>query len=244
MRPRISLVILAFCLAAGCNRTATPDPFAREEDPNVELQGLAVVVAGAVGQAGMAFSDTAASLTGNGPRHLEWARTLADPDASADELREAMLGLVRYDYGRKPPYTDAYAQFAEKSPDALVRASALRALNISRSPKTELFTQGLIDEAAAVRLEAAKALANVPDPSAAPALAGRAVDPREQLDVRIAAADALKHYEDPEPMRALVSLLESDDFGLVWQARRSLVTATGEDHGFDPLEWRKAMLQG
>src|SRR5687768_4172404 len=197
MRSRCLPVILLICLATGCNRTATTDPFAREEDPNVEIQGLAVVVAGAVGQLGMAFNDSAASLTGNSPRYLEWARSMANPDAPPDELREAMLGLVRYDYGRRAPYTQAYKQFAEKSPHALVRATAIRALSISRDETAAtVLVKALEDEAASVRLEAAKALANLPDASAVTGLLARAENADEQLDVRIAAIDALKHYDD------------------------------------------------
>ena len=245
MRATVLLVILALGLSAGCNTTATRDPFAREEDPNVEIQGLAVVVAGALGQTGAALQDTAARIGGRSPKYLEWARALADPNARPDALREAMLGLVDYDYGRKPPYTEAYAEFARNSNHALVRAAAIRALNISRDRSaTGLFIEALEDEAPSVRLEAAKALSNVPDPTAVPALLARARNGSEQLDVRIAAIDALKHAEASDPLLGLVSLLEADDFSLAWQSRRSLITATGEDHGFDSLAWRRALVGG
>ena len=153
--------------------------------------------------------------------------------------RLALIGLAGYDYGRKPPYTDAYLQFARSSQHALIRAAAIRALNISRhKPATPLFVEALADTDFKVRLEAAKALTNIPDADAVPKLVTLATNGEENIDVRIAAVDALKHYQAIDSRRVLVRLLESDDFGLAWQARRSLVTATGEDHGFDVNAWR------
>ncbi len=241
-RPVWLLLACVISAALGCNRTATTEPFARQ-DPNVEIEGLAVVMAGTMGQIGMSISDTTARLVGTRPKSLQWARTLADPEARPDELREAMLGLVRYDYARKEPYTDAYAQRARSSPHALVRASALRALNISRDRNAvPLYIELLDDEDAKVRIEAAKALANIPDDSAAGPLLRAAQNPEENLDARLAAIDALRHYEGQESLLGLVGLLESEEFSVTWQARRSLITATGEDHGFDALAWRRALV--
>lgn len=235
----LPLACAAGLLCAGCYKTAPPDPFARE-DPHVRLEGLAVVGAGAIGQFGVALSNTTALLSGRTPRYLDYARTLANPEAPPDELREAILGLARYEYGRNKPYTDAYAQFARKSSHALVRASAMRALNIARDREsTPLFIEALADTEAPVRLEAAKALANIPSDEAIAPLIARTADSQENLDVRIAATDALRHYDSPEARRALVRLMEADDFSLAWQARRSLITSTGEDHGFDVNAWRR-----
>lgn len=234
-----AILCAAGLLGAGCYKTAPPDPFARE-DPQVQLEGLAVVGAGAVGQFGMALSNTAALLSGRTPRYLEYARTLANPEAPPDALREAILGLAGYEYGRNKPYTDAYAQFARKSPHALVRASAVRALNIARNTEsTPLFVEALADTEPRVRLEAAKALANIPSDEAIVPLIARTADTQENLDVRIAATDALRHHQSSEARRALVRLMEADDFSLAWQARRSLITSTGEDHGFDLNAWRR-----
>ena len=51
----------------------------------------------------------------------------------------------------------------------------------------------------------------------------------EPRDVRIAAADALKHYRSIDVGRALVDTLDSRDFGVAWQSRRSLIRLTGRD---------------
>ena len=233
-----ALLCLTGILAGGCYKTATKDPFARE-DPDVQLEGLVALGAGAMGQFGLSFKETVAKLSGKTPPSLRYAQVLNNPDASPDEIHVALLGLAEYEYGRKPPYTDAYMQFAKSSPHALVRAAAIRALNTSRhEPATAIFTAALTDADFKVRLEAAKALANVPDRAAVQPLITVATSAEENVDVRVAAVDALKHYDAVEPRRVLVRLLESDDFTIVWQARRSLVTATGEDHGFDMNAWR------
>src|SRR5690606_31987782 len=134
------------------------------------------------------------------------ARMLSNPEALPDDLRVAILGLTQYDHGREPPYTEAYAQFAQGSRNDLVRAAGVRALNISRdSSATDLFIEKLADPSPKVRLEAAKALANLPDEEAAAPLLGLATSPDEDVDVRIAAVDALRHYRTADLMRSLIN---------------------------------------
>jgi hypothetical protein len=55
--------------------------------------------------------------------------------------------------------------------------------------------------------------------------------------VRIAAADALKHYRALDAARALVDTLDSRDFGVAWQSRRSLIRLTGRDLNYDEGQW-------
>src|SRR2546423_106987 len=79
--------------------------------------------------------------------------------------------------------------------DFLVRAVAIRALNRSRDRSaTPIFMKALNDKNDVVRWEAAKALANVPDPESPEALARILTNAADNKDVRIAAADALRHY--------------------------------------------------
>jgi hypothetical protein len=148
---------------------------------------------------------------------------------SPDQRRRGINYLVARDYGTRPPYTTRYAEIAANDPDFVVRATAVRALNRARdADATPVFIKALADESAVVRLEAAKALANVPDPAAAPALIGVINNPEEPKDVRIAAADALRHYRDIEVARTLVAQLNVRDFGVAWQSRRSLEHMTGK----------------
>jgi HEAT repeats len=155
-----------------------------------------------------------------------------------DERREGINQLVERDYGKRPPYTDQYANIARDDSDFLVRATAIRALNRSRHREsTPVFVNALGDAHELVRLEAAKALVNMPDEKAVPGLIKLVTNPQENRDVRIAAAEALKHYRNIDAARALVGTLAGREFGLAWQAHKSLVRITGKDLRYDEAAW-------
>jgi len=172
-------------------------------------------------------------------------------DANPDRRRAGIADLViSWDFARKPPYTTRYKQIAQSDPDYTVRAMAVRALNISRDKTaTKIFIAALEDESELVRLEGAKALANVPDPDAVPALLrrlqgrrdttvdGRPLSADEGKDVRIAAADALRNYHTLDVARTLVSYLNERDFSVAWQSRQSLVALTGRDLSYSQAAW-------
>lgn len=156
----------------------------------------------------------------------------------ADQRRAGINDLVDRSFGKQSPYTDRYQQIAEFDPDPTVRAVAIRALNRARDDRaTRTFIQALSDDNWIVRLEAAKALSNVPDPQAVGPLLKVLNNPSEQIDVKIAAAEALRHYRSLEVARALVDQLVGHDFGLAWQARQSLRFMTGTDQKYDQSAW-------
>jgi hypothetical protein len=155
-----------------------------------------------------------------------------------DERRQGINRLADRDFGRRPPYTDRYAHIAQYDSDYLVRATAIRALNRARAGEhSALFVKALGDGSPLVRQEAAKALANMPDSNAIPALVQIVNNADESRDVRIAAADALKHYRRIDVARALAGTLRGRDFGVSWQARRSLIAMTGQDLRYDESKW-------
>ena len=174
--------------------------------------------------------------------------------ADADERWMGIEFLVDHTYGRKPPYTTRYAQVATTDPDHVVRAYAVRALNRSRdAAAVDAFIAALDDEHPMVRLEAAKALGNVPDSRAVPALLrhlGPTITPppdgadtarpalrEETMDVRVAVAKALRHYRSADVARALVDALDERDFAVAYYARTSLQEITGADHAYDEAAW-------
>jgi len=186
-------------------------------------------------------------LSGNTPEKN--ARMMEDP-ASADQRRDGMLFLVDHDFGKHPPYTTRYQQIAQKDSDPLVRATAVRTLNVARDKTaTKVFISALSDPSPLVRLEGAKALYRLPDPEAAEKLLEVATndgsrfspdDTRRQgenKDVRIAAIEALQHYRRLDIARPLVSLLNQKDFGIAWQTRRTLKRMTGKDLNYDESAW-------
>jgi len=174
-------------------------------------------------------------ITGHTPRAA--AVQMEDP-YFPDERRIGINRLSAYPFGRQPPYTTRYEQIAASDPDWLVRATAIRALNRSRwRPATGLFIKALDDANDHVRLEAAKALGNVPDADAVPGLLRLVNDATENRDVRIAAADALKHFKTVEVARTLANQLAAREFGIAWQSHRSLEVITGRDLRYDEAAW-------
>ncbi|MGH7213437.1 MAG: HEAT repeat domain-containing protein [Tepidisphaeraceae bacterium] len=155
-----------------------------------------------------------------------------------DERRVGINYLTARPYGRQDPYTERYEQVAELDSDWLVRATAVRALNRSRDAEAvDVYLKALGDQNKFVRLEAAKALANVPDERAVEPLTRVVGNENEDKDVRIAATGALRHYHTLPVARALVEVLDNRDFGVAWQANRSLRTLTGRDLRYDEAAW-------
>jgi hypothetical protein len=158
--------------------------------------------------------------------------------SSADTRRDGLNRLLEFPYTHQPPYTKVYEGMAGMDQDPTVRAAAVRACNRSRDRKaTQVFIKGLSDNSEWVRLESAKALANLPDSDAAAPLTNLANNPDENRDVRIAATDALKYYRTLPVARILSGLLSDRDFSVCWQARRSLVYLTNRDYGYDQGAW-------
>jgi hypothetical protein len=188
--------------------------------------------------------------TGNTPGR--YARMMED-DKSPDLRRTGILKLVtNYEFARKDPYTKRYWQIAQGDPDYLVRVAAIRALDRARMPTvTPIAIRALDDPNPLLRLEAAKALANIPDESAIPALTrhmqpiieirgegGRPEAVQESRDVRVACADALRNFPNRDVIKSLVDVLRDKEFETSWQARKSLVLMTGHDYKYDQTKWR------
>ena len=167
----------------------------------------------------------------------KYAREMEDP-GSPDSRRQGMAKLVQKDFARKDPYTTRYRQIFLGDEDPLVRAMAIRALNVSRDAgASDLYVKALLDGDLLVRLEGAKALANMPDDDAIDPLLKVLSAPDEDQDVRIAAARALRYYQRRDVARALVAVLDQRPFGVAWQARRSLKRITGVDYAYDDTSW-------
>jgi hypothetical protein len=158
---------------------------------------------------------------------------------SPDNQREGMLRLTDFQFARHGIYIGGYAIFARNSTDFTVRAAGLRALNRCRAKGyTVLFLESLSDDQPLIRLEAADALSNIPDPEAVPLLMiHMGADAEPSTDVRVACADALRCYHTTEVMRALAEVLNDQDFGVAWQARQSLELMTGQDFRYDTRAW-------
>jgi HEAT repeat protein len=94
-----------------------------------------------------------------------------------------------------------------------------------------------VDPSDWIRLESAKALANVPDVNAAEPLVNMLNNAAENRDTRVAATDALKHYRTLSVARALCAALTDKNFVIAWQARKSLKYLTDRDYAYDAGAW-------
>jgi len=174
-------------------------------------------------------------VTGKTP--LRDVHLMEDKD-NPDHRRQGIYNLASKGWGQVEPYTKRYRQIVQTDPDASVRAAAVRALNASRDrAAAPILIAALADASPMVRLQAAKALSNIPDPSAVDALARTLGNQTEQKDVRIAAAEALRHYRTIGVARVLAGTLGGRDFGVAWQSRWSLRILTGHDYKYDERAW-------
>ena len=179
--------------------------------------------------------ETIAYYSGDRPAA---AVKLMENARSADARRRGINSLLRWDFAQNGPYVRRYRQIARTDPDPYVRSIAIRALNRSRDADARpLFVEALSDQSELVRLEAAKALVNLPDPAAAEPLIRLVTRAEEDRDVRVAAAEALGYYRQLEVARALTPRLNERDFAVAWQSRRSLRRMTGRDFRYDEAAW-------
>lgn len=158
------------------------------------------------------------------------------------ERRAGLAELASRSYFREQPYLDLYIVLARYDADPIVRASALRVLNRTRAPEARsVFAEALGDASPRVLVEACKGLSNNPSPAAEERLRVLLADDTQPAAVRIAAADALRHYPGIESRRALVAVLLDRDFGVAWQSRRSLVMGTGRDFRYEQAAWLESL---
>lgn len=245
--PFLLLVILT---TSGC-RSHRVDPATQNDPLQTERVAQQVEQDRRRGQAGTGFfsglAQGARALFIDLPRFLIDQATGNTPLAAArqmedryfpDERRQGINRLVERRFGQDEPYVTRYQQIARDDPNFLVRATAIRALNRARhEPSIPLFIRALQDPHELVRLEAVKALNNMPHPDAARPLLTIIANPNEQRDVRIAAAQALRHYPTLDVARGLAAQLQNREFAIAWQSRRSLARLTGTDHGYDEAAW-------
>lgn len=174
----------------------------------------------------------------NGETPIKYAAAMEDVK-SPDTRRQGILQLANYRFARTNPiYAKRWDQIAsEPAADPTVRAAAMRAMNHARDKgHTQTFVDALGDTDAAVRLEAAKALANLPNDAAVPKLIDH-LQKDDNQDVRIACADALRLYKTAEVARALVGVLPERQFGVAFRARESLILMTGHNFRWDEGAW-------
>jgi hypothetical protein len=140
--------------------------------------------------------------------------------------------------------TDQLARQIQIEPDPLVRKAIIETTAEFRTPLAEqILEAGLGDEHQAVRVACCQALGKRAETVSVPSLA-RALRDDRQLDVRLAAAEALGSIKSPEAMAALVVALDARDPALQFVGVQSLKSISGQDYGGDVAQWRQVATGG
>lgn len=148
---------------------------------------------------------------------------------NADQRREAVVELMEKRLSRSDKAVRLFALLAETDADPTVRSVAVQALGESHNPSAVApLARALTNKSdAQVRRDAAVALGKIRGPQALRALLDRLREDRDN-DVRAACARTLGRYPYPAVAQALVAALLSEDFSVVFEARRSLEKLTGK----------------
>ena len=157
-----------------------------------------------------------------------------DPDIR----RRALNNLSASPFGGEGPYVRLYRLLID-DPDPTVRAAAVKALGLHGEVKdVSLINIRLEDEASMVRWEASKSLQKIHNPQAIKPLIA-AMNKDSDHDVRMACADALGQYAQPEVFSALVAALDDSRFGVALAAQKSLTILTGAELCSEGSAWLK-----
>jgi hypothetical protein len=135
--------------------------------------------------------------------------------------------------------TDQLARQIQIEPDPLVRKAIIGSVAEFRTPLAgQILEAGLGDTHATVRVSCCQALAGRAESGAVASLAHALRDDKD-IDVRLAAAEALGKIKSPESMAALVVALDDRDPALQYVGVQSLRSISGQDFGGDVAKWRQ-----
>jgi hypothetical protein len=199
---------------------------------------LLVSVAAGCGNPGRKITLRQMVAKVRGPSTEAMAEMLLSDDP--DVRRSGVEQLSSKESRCREPFLKAYATLAD-DPAPTVRGAALRALAKGGDPTyIPKVTAALNDPVPAVRWDAAGALDMlIGDAAVGPLSRAARNDP--SVDVRIAAAKALRHYRRPEVLETLLGCLADREFAVRFRAGESLRELTGQDGGTDGREWREIL---
>ena len=177
--------------------------------------------------------------------------TYNTPAMRVQAIGEFAMRSTRVDSPEQREITDQLARQMQVEPDPLVRQAVVNAIAEFRTPiAQQVLEAGLADEDRAVRVACCQALgrravAGVSDPSHnSVASLANALRTEKDIDVRLAAAEALGKIKSPEAIQALVVALDDRDPALQYVGVQSMKAITGQDHGPDVQAWRNIATGG
>ena len=165
--------------------------------------------------------------------------TFHTPSMRVDAVHEFAMKSTGVDSPEQRQITDQLARQIQVEPDPLVRQAVGTSISEYKTPMAlQVLQAGLNDENPSVRISCCRALAKRADPTSVQPLSG-ALKQDKDIDVRMAAAEALGKINSPEAIKALGVALDDRDPALQYAGVQSLKAITGKDYGPDVQAWRQ-----
>ena len=165
--------------------------------------------------------------------------TFHTPSMRVDAVHEFAARSTGTDSPEQRQITDQLARQIQVEPDPLVRQAVVTSIAEYKTPMAQqVLEAGLSDDNAAVRVACCRSMGKRADKSSVASLAS-ALRGDKDVDVRMAAADALGKINTPESIKALSVALEDRDPAMQYAGVQSLKAITGKDYGPDVKAWQQ-----
>jgi HEAT repeats/PBS lyase HEAT-like repeat len=170
--------------------------------------------------------------------------TYHTPSMRVDALEQFGMRSTGVDSPEQRQISDQLARQMQIEPDPLVRRAVVRAIAEFRTPMAQqVLEAGLADDEPAVRVACCQALGRRAEAISIGSLAN-SLRTDEDVDVRLAAAEALGKTKSREAIQALIVALDDRDPALQYAGVQSMKSITGEDYGPDVQAWRQVASGG
>ena len=191
---------------------------------------------------------------------VKYLRT-ALQDELPDERREAINRIARTRHLKHGVVFEVLDTVARTDPSPSVRCAALSALRRSGNPQAASTFVAILDPDASpeevrpasplVRRDALQGMlgllqAGRLDPEHEPVLRDivvHLIGGDRSRDIRQASARVLGYLKDRQVLEPLIAALDQRDFGVVYEAERSLMRLTGQTFDHDSIRWRQWLTQ-
>lgn len=161
------------------------------------------------------------------------------PAMRIDAISEFAAQSTGLDTPEQREITDQLARQIQIEPDPLVRRAIIRSVAQFRTPLAQqVLLAGLGDREAAVRLQCCRSLGERGDVSAVEPLAA-ILKQDENVDVKLAAVDALGNMHSSEAIEVLAFALDSPNPAMQYAGVESLKSISGRDYGGDVRAWKQ-----
>jgi hypothetical protein len=189
------------------------------------------------------------ALASSGCQSISWPQfwpfperertTFHVPTMRIDAVKEFATRSTGLDTPEQREITDQLARQIQIEPDPLVREAVITAIAEYRTPiAQQVLEAGLGDENRAVRTASCRALGRRGEAMSVGGLA-QTLREDEEIDVRLAAAEALGNIKSPEAVKALAVALDDRDPAMQYVGVESMKSITGMDYGGDVKLWRQ-----